>query len=123
MKRFMQLNAVLWLSILLTGCGIGLGLFPYAVNHNIKPYLLYWEKEGITSSARQSDSRECGSTLLPTAPHQDDITFISKDTKYDEAAYDRARLAWQRCMIKKGYRYNGDCSSEVAKSRPACGAP
>ena len=26
MKRFMQLNAVLWLSILLAGCGIGLRL-------------------------------------------------------------------------------------------------
>ena len=123
MKRFVQLNAVLWLSILLTGCGIGLGLFPYAVSHNPKPYLQYWEKEGITSSARQSDSRECGSTLLPSAPHQDDITFISKNTKHDEATYDRARLVWQRCMIKNGYRYNGDCSSDYAKSRPACGAP
>ena len=108
MKRFIKLNAVLWLSILLAGCGIGLGLFPYGVNHNIKPYLHYWDKEGVTSSDRQIDSRECGSTLLPNAPHQDGVTFISKDTQYDEAAYDRARLAWQRCMIKKGYRYNGD---------------
>ncbi|MBD7962039.1 MULTISPECIES: hypothetical protein [Comamonas] len=123
MKRILKINSVLWMSILLTGCGIGLGLFPYAVNHNIKPYLQYWEKEGVTSSARQSDSRECGSTLLPSAPHQDDITFISKDTKHDDAAYDRARLVWQRCMINKGYRYNGDCSSDYAKSRPACGAP
>ena len=123
MNRFIQVNAVLWLSTILSGCGIGLGLFPYAVSHNPKPYLQYWEKEGITSSARQSDSRECGSTLLPSAPYQDGITFISKEMKYDEADYDRAKLAWQRCMIKKGYRYNGDCSSEVAKSRPACGAP
>ncbi len=122
MKRILQLNTVLWLSVLLTGCGIGLGLFPKS-SYKIKPYLQYWEKEGITSSARQSDSRECGSTLLPSAPGQDNIVFNQKDMKYDEAAYDRARLAWQRCMIKKGYRYNGDCSSDYAKSRPACGAP
>ena len=123
MKRFMQLNAVLWLSILLTGCGIGLGLFPYAVSHNPKPYLQYWEKEGITSSARQSDSRECGSTLLPSAPNQDLYSFAKNGMKQDDESYARAMAAWQRCMIKKGYRYNGDCSSDYAKSRPACGAP
>lgn len=53
----MQLNAVLWRSCLLTGCGIGLEIFSYRVNLNIKPYLQYWEGEGITSRARQSESR------------------------------------------------------------------
>jgi hypothetical protein len=123
MKRFIQVNAVLWLSTILSGCGIGLGLFPYAVNHNIKPYLQYWEKEGITSSARQSDSRECGSTLLPTARGQDDISMAREGMKHDKASYDRAMDEWQRCMIKKGYRFAGNCNSESAKEQPACGAP
>ncbi|MBD9402274.1 hypothetical protein [Comamonas sp. CMM02] len=123
MKRFMQLNAVLWLSVLLTGCGIGLGLFPNATSYSTKPYLQYWEKEGITSSARQSDSRECGSTLLPSAPHQDGISMVRKGMKHDEASYDRAMAAWQRCMINKGYQYTGVCKSDYAKSWPACGAP
>ena len=123
MKRFIQVNAVLWLSTILSGCGIGLGLFPYAVNHNIKPYLQYWEKEGATSSDRQSDSRECGSTLLPTARGQDDIALTPNGMKYDEKSYDRAMDEWQRCMIKKGYRFAGNCNSESAKEQPACGAP
>ena len=93
MKRFMQLNAVLCLSILLAGCGIGLGLFPYAVNHNIKPYLQYWEGEGITSRARQSESRECGSMLLPSAPNQDLYYFAQNGMKQDDVSYARSMAA------------------------------
>lgn len=69
---------------------------------SIKPAISYWEKSGVDEVERKTDSKLCSAVHNPP-----------------EMNYP----AWEKCMLGKGYKYTGECKSEVMKKRPACGAP
>lgn len=39
----------------------------------------------------------------------------------DKETEDRVNVEFQRCMLRKEYRYIGRCDSEYIKTRPLCG--
>lgn len=46
------------------------------------------------------------------------------DERDSVKAHRRLYLELQRCMLRKGYRYIGECrDNERSRSLPACGAP
>jgi len=113
---------LLFLSFTQTGCGIG----GHWMNGNpfndrpVKSYSDFWEKEGMTKKNRRDDWTACGGN--------ENGTFSWKvkqqlPDETDKAARMRQEFAFQRCMIRSGYRYTGNCSSEYMKARPLCGAP
>lgn len=105
---------LLFLSLTQTGCGIR----GYWMNGdpfytpNIKPYIAYWHKDGMTEESRQSDSWECGAGK--TAFGADNVRFSKEQAKEemlsveldDIAARERLRDKWITCMEAKGYRYS-----------------
>jgi hypothetical protein len=108
MKRHHLLWAVLCLSFLLTGCGIG-GFWmngdPFAAK-NIKPYLQYWEKPGMTPEGRRRDSVGCG------AGNTDYVGFNGPSLKNhqrpgetEKETESRLMQDWHTCMRGKDYRY------------------
>ena len=74
---------------------------------SIKPYALYWVKDGMTNEGRLDDTVACGSARTEY------VTFsaekINKEKRPEDpndiAAYLRLRDAWAKCMQAKGYRY------------------
>lgn len=115
---------ILFASTLLSGCGIG-GFWmngdPFAGN-DIKPYIEKWDKPGMTSGTRDQDSANCGGGSGSHAPgfSQGTVKAAQRPGEKDNVTYSRLHHEWQRCMLKKGYRYTGECYSQ---SSPACGAP
>lgn len=97
------------------------------VDRNIKPYLHYWEKPGVTAEQRRQDGEACGGGYreanMPSfsKEHLDEVRRRENVTQ--EVAYTKLHWQWQRCMLSNGYRYAGNCESEASKKRPACGAP
>lgn len=90
------------------------------VNRNIKPYIAYWEKTGMTEEGRLRDWMGCGGQANGTYGYRRSGRLPDESEKAFEI---RQEHAFQRCMIRAGYRYTGSCSSDWAKSRPQCGAP
>lgn len=86
----------------------------------VKPYIDYWEKEGITEESRLNDWIVCGG-------HADGGFRLDRNKRKTDESIDtyqtRLEFEFQRCMIRSGYRYTGNCSSEYMKARPLCGAP
>lgn len=129
MKRLHLLWAALCLSFLLTGCGTQVPLSGKARDDymkSIKPYLQYWDKPGMTSEGRSQDSASCGGGSSDHAPefHPNKIKAAQRPGETENATYTRLFHDWERCMIKKGYRYTGKCSdNEISRAKPACGAP
>lgn len=92
---------------LLNGCGIGghwMTGDPF-YKPDIKPYLQYWEKEGMTEEGRRGDSIECG------GPPNDSIQFGSnaiqaaqQPGETERETETRLRQDWVVCMRGKGYR-------------------
>lgn len=112
---------LLFLSLTQTGCGIG----GHWMNGNpfrepVKPYIDYWEKEGMTEESRLNDWAACEGSENGTFSWKVKQQFPDET---DEAARMRQEHAFQRCLIRSGYRYIGNCSSEYMKARPLCGAP
>lgn len=113
---------LLVLSFTQTGCGIG----GYWMNGDpfykpdIKPYISYWTKEEMTEESRLNNWVACGG--LPNGSFA-----LDRKKRLPEESSDifRARLEhdFERCMLRTGYRYTGNCSSEYMKSQPLCGAP
>lgn len=91
---------------------------------DIKPYITYWEKEGMTENVRQEDSVSCRSGgVTPGGIYKPDFDKALLPGETESEAYNRLIIDWQRCMIRGGYHYTGNCFSDWAKTRPACGAP
>lgn len=87
---------------------------------SIKPYIAYWQKEGMTEGSRLRDWVACGG--------QENGNFsLGRNKRIPGESSDtfRTRLEhdFERCMLRNGYRYTGNCSSEYMKSQPLCGAP
>lgn len=117
---------VLGVIFLIGGCGIG-GMW---MNGNpfptpVKPYLEYWEKPDMTPDTRMQVSASCGGGLSDRpGPSQKQIKASQKDGENNGQTYVRLFNDWERCMIKSGYKYTGECyDNEISRSSPACGAP
>ena len=90
-----------------------------------KPYIENWEKPGADSAVRAQDAVNCNSgfRFTPQFIAQEQVKSVQRTDETEDDTYHRLFNDWQRCMIKKGYRYTGYCSAEYAKVAPACGAP
>jgi hypothetical protein len=90
-----------------------------------KPYLQKWEKPGWTAEARMQSSADCGGGFSDRpSPSQKLIRETRQTGESEYNATVRLRHEWQRCMIKKGFRYIGECyDNEISRASPACGAP
>jgi hypothetical protein len=108
-----------------------------------KPSLQQWEKPAMTSEGRRQDAYDCGGGRGKASPESacwatsrcpdlsDDVPVFGRNQikaaqRPGNTENETHRLLiydWQRCMLKKGYRYTGYCSVEYAKEAPACGAP
>jgi len=121
-----KLLALLPLASLLSGCLYGQCIDgPCALERermikSIKPYLAYWQKEGMTEEGRLKDWVACGGNERGTFSWK---VKQQLPDETDDAARTRQNFAFQRCMIRSGYHYTGDCSSKYMRSRPLCGAP
>ncbi|SMB21535.1 putative transmembrane protein [Sterolibacterium denitrificans] len=123
MKPNPVIAAMLFLALTQAGCGTQIGLTGSAYEEyqkSIKPYITYWTKEGMTEDGRLRDWVACGG--------QENGNFsLDRKKRLQGESSDtfRTRLEhdFERCMLRSGYRYTGDCSSERMKSQPLCGAP
>ena len=124
-----QFNAMylLFISALLTGCGIEPALSGKAYEDyvkSIKHYIEWWDKPGMTVEGRRQDWMECGGTsegdFRPPARKFEEMTRLGVT---ESIAYTRLESDMQRCIINKGYHYTGSCSGGSMKPLPACGAP
>lgn len=115
-------------SALLSGCGIG-GFWMNgdpSAGKNIKPYIEKWDKPGMTPDSRDQDAASCGGGSGSHAPgfSQKKINEERRPGEKENSAYARLFYNWERCMIKKGYRFTGECyDNEISRASPACGAP
>jgi hypothetical protein len=128
MKQRMRLWVAVCLSLWLTGCGTQVALSGQAREDylkSIKPYLHYWDKPGMINEVRGQDSLNCGgSNGGPDFSAQQLNIVRQSEDKNDFAPRARLHHEWQRCMIKKGYRFTGKCyDNEISRTSPACGAP
>ena len=74
---------------------------------SIKPYALYWVKDGMTNEGRLDDTVACGSARTEYVTFSAEKINKEKhpEDPNDIAAYLRLRDAWAKCMQIKGYRY------------------
>ena len=121
-----RMVVLLFLAISLSGCLYGQCLDgPCALEReriikSIKPYIAYWEKAGMTEEERRQDWVVCGGQKNGSFAW-DSRKKIPDET--DDDARTRLQFEFQRCMLRAGYHYTGNCTSEYMKSRPLCGAP
>lgn len=110
---------VFFLCAVLNGCGIG----GYWMNGNpfyasVKPYMSLWHKDGMTEESQRVDWVKCGGS---------ENGNFSSDARKDlpgespSQGYDRQSIEHQRCLIRLGYRYTGNCSSPALMTKPLCG--
>lgn len=104
---------ILWMNLLLmlSSCGIG----GYWMNgnpsagKNIKPYLHYWVKEGVSAEGRLGDGAACGGGYreanMPSFEKAKIIAERLPDEVDENKAYSRLFNNWKNCMKNKGYRY------------------
>ena len=122
MKQLHLSWTTLCLSFLLAGCNMWVGLSDGRDDYlkSIKPYIAYWQKEGMTEESRLKDWMACGGSRNGSfgINMQDRLPGESQG-----ASENRQQTDFQRCLIRSSYRYTGNCSSDWAKTRPACGAP
>ena len=108
------------LGLLLTGCNttilVASGKEFSDYQKSIKPYIAYWQKEGVTEEERRRDSLECGGL-------NDSIQFMGtrvlkaaqRPSETDEETETRLRQDWVACMREKGYQW---VKSSSPPSRP-----
>jgi hypothetical protein len=121
MKKSASLMSML--SILALG-GCSMGFVPTGLELP-KPYLEDWSKPAITFDGKEQDSKSCGgSTRGPDFNTEQVNAARQQGDKNDFAPRGRLFHDWERCMLKKSYRYAGKCyDNEISRASPACGAP
>lgn len=130
MKKLLILSSgVLLPCSLLTGCftclsSSCLGEEAYQELMHPKPYLQRWEKPAMTTEGRGQDSADCGGgSSSDHAPSfsQKELKTATRSGEKEHETYSRLHHDWQRCMIKKGYRFTGKCyDNEIGRASPAC---
>jgi len=112
------------LGLLLTGCNttilVASGKEFSDYQKSIKPYIAYWQKDGVTEEERLADWVACGGNENGTFSWKVKEQFSGES---DEQTRTRQSFDFQRCVLRAGYRYTGNCSSDRAKTKPYCGAP
>ena len=118
---------LLWLVFILSGCELifqaGPALSGRAYDEyqkSIKAYIEYWEKPGMTTESRLRDWVACGGNKNGTFSW---ATRKMLPGETEDQTGNRQAIDFQRCMLRSGYRYTGNCSSDWAKTQPSCGAP
>lgn len=87
----------------------------------MKPYVPprdYWSTEHVSVERRERDWADCGGDTQGQITQFNNIRDIKK---YRELTRN-LHMEVQRCMLKKSYRYEGQCIESNAHW-PACGAP
>jgi len=119
MRPIPSIWMALFLTLTQTGCGTQIGISGKARTEylqSIKPYIAYWQKEGMTEEERRRDSLECGGL-------NDSIQFMGtrvlkaaqRPSETDEETETRLRQDWVACMREKGYQW---VKSSSPPSRP-----
>lgn len=111
---------------LLSGCFVGAGLITSSCIildgappvRYVPPYASFWENPAVSNEQKQADWIACGGTERGSFSPQ----LERGDTKAMLEEYSRKDRVFQRCLIGKGYRWNGKCISEMMKIEPKCGA-
>jgi hypothetical protein len=117
--RLAKLFITLVLASLLSGC-LCMGCFVPQLPPPPKPHIENWQRTETSAETRLADWQACG------GHKSGDFAMDSKNSIEGEdvlQAYKRQSAEHQRCLIRKGYRYSGHCSTVYMKSMPACGAP
>lgn len=117
--RLAKLFVMLVLASLLFGC-LCMGCFVPHLPPPPKPHIENWERSVTSAETRLADWQACG------GHKSGDFARNPKDSIEGEdilQANKRQSAEHQRCLIRKGYRYIGHCSTVYMKSMPACGAP
>ena len=104
---------------LMTGC-CPTGCFVQTKSFPSPPDLGFWEKFGVSDEQKEADWISCGGQkdgfLNPPVEGGRDTKFI-----YEE--WEMKNITFQRCLMGKGYRWTGQCTSAWMKTTPACGTP
>lgn len=82
----------------------------------------WWEKDKTSDVSRIVDWIDCGGDYLgqfdaPNREEKEGADAASTSARFSEKYYEI-----HRCMMKKGYRFTGQCETESAKKTPACQA-
>lgn len=124
------LGVALSLSALLTGCCPN-GCFvlhgeAYERLAHPKPYIESWEKSGTAPDVRKQDAMDCdsGFRFSPQFISENRVKAAQRPGETEDNTYARLFHDWERCMLKKGYRYTSPCyDNDISRASPACGAP
>lgn len=126
MKRWILLCTISFFGFVISGCiNIEPALSGKAYEEyvkSIRPYIEYWEKYGVTREDRARDNLTCragGVTAGGIYKPEFDKARLPGEKEHE--TYSRLFDDWQRCMLKKGYRFTGPCyDNEVGRTSPAC---
>lgn len=102
----------------LTGCVIGFG----APSKPDLPLIEYWVKSPTNIERRMQDSIGCGGGPLGPGFSVEQLEAEQQPGEY-LLGEPNARLweRWELCMMKKDYRYVGEClDTEISRKRPSC---
>ena len=105
--------------VLLQGC-FCVGCFVPQLPPPPEPYVTHWEKPGMTEESRLQDWVACGGF------ENGSVGVVLQDRLPGESQSDsqnRQAAKFQRCMIRAGYHYTGNCEHPYMKAQPLCGAP
>lgn len=108
------------MSVFLTGCGIGghwMTGDPFYKPH-IKPYMAYWEIDGMSKDSRLGDWKECGGQKNGNFGYSTQKHQIAGETNSETEQ--RVENEFQICMLRAGYNYTGNCSDPQMKVQPLC---
>lgn len=90
-------------------------------------HIEYWYKAGTTAAQRIQDSIDCKGHAngLPVESKVNLEAAMLPGEEDTEQARGRLFHNLERCMLKKGYQYTGECNMgyQFHRDRPACGAP
>ena len=114
-------------AFILTGCGVG-GFWmngnPFPAKPGPPP-IEGWNKLDASAEQRIADSIDCGGSSFGPDFSLEKVQAERVPGEYLMKPSARLNHNWERCMLKKGYQYTGECDFDYQfyRERPACGAP
>lgn len=116
MKRYLLSGGLVGAGLIMSGCIILDGAPPV---RDVPPYASFWEKPGVSKEQKQVDWVACGGSERGSFSPQ----LERGDTKAMLGEYSEKNRMFQHCLMGKGYRFTGQCTPDMPKNEPACGAP
>jgi hypothetical protein len=123
MKRYLVSGCLVGAGLITSGCIILDGA-PHgeAYERRISPATSHsdsWEKAGVSEEQQLDDWVACGGKKNGLF-----IPSYNRNSDGDAGAFGaREDRKLQRCLIRKGYQFTGQCTHDMPKNEPACGAP